>query len=293
MMEKNNDKNLEKETQSDISQQDMTPPPHLGDSRKKKPPRRGKNMFFLFIIICCILFLCIEPFKSWQARRQQEELRRLAEKNPTVEAVIETTEAASEKSTGVPAEPEQYLSPIDFEELRKVNPDVIAWLTIPGTNIDYPVVQTTDNETYLSKTFEGGTSVAGSIFLDSDSRSDLMGLHSILYGHHMKNKTMFTDLIKFKDEEFFNKHREIILYTPERELHLQTVAALYGDADGEKRRTKFSTQERFNEYVDIQTKGCGFRELPEGDIKHLYSFVTCSYEFDDARTILYAVYQEN
>ena len=81
----------------------------------------------------------------------------------------------------------------------------------------------------------------------------------------------------------------MILYLPEQELHLKTIAALYGDAGGEKRRTAFSGQENFNRYVDEMTKNCSFRELPEGDVEGLYSFVTCSYEFENARTILYAV----
>ena len=132
-------------------------------------------------------------------------------------------------------------------------------------------------------------SAAGTIFLDCDSSSDLMGLHSILYGHHMKNQTMFAQIVKFKDESFFRENREVILYLPESELHLRTIAAVYGDADGEKRRTEFSSRERFNRYVDEMTKNCSFRELPVGGVEGLYSFVTCSYEFNDARTILYAV----
>lgn len=266
------------------------------EEAQKKIRRRIRAMDFLiiFVIICFAAVLCITPYRNWQTERAEARLRERVRRDPVVETVIEP-EAASGMEGTVDADTGsgEYLSPINFEELRRINPDVVAWLTIPGTTIDYPVVYTTDNETYLNKTFEGGASAAGSIFLDYESRSDLGGLHSILYGHHMKNKSMFSDLIKFKDEEFFKEHREIILYTPEKELHLETVAALFGDASGEKRRTKFSTQEKFNEYVDVQTEDCSFRELPEGDIGHLYSFVTCSYEFDDARTILYAVDREN
>lgn len=184
-----------------------------------------------------------------------------------------------------------YVSPIDFEVLRKVNQDVIAWLNIPGTSIDYPVIQGADNEKYLSTSFEGEKSAAGAIFLDYESDKDLLGRHSVFYGHNMKNKTMFADIMKFREEEFFKEHREIILYTSERELHLTTVAALYGDSSGEKRRTRFGTKEEFQTYVDEMTGGCTFRDIPEGEIRHLYSFATCSYEFEDARTILYAILQ--
>lgn len=260
------------------------------EPKKMWKKKRWIDILILFVIFCCAVFLCISPYRNWQMEREKQRLIELARHNTVVE-----TEAVSgmEGTADGGIRSGEYLSPINFEELRRINPDVVAWLVIPGTSIEYPVVQTTDNETYLKKTFDGGANAAGTIFLDYESRRDLAGFHSIVYGHHMKNKTMFTDLIKFKEEEFFKEHREIILYTPEKELHLETVAALYGDAGGENRRTKFSSQKKFNEYVDDQTKDCSFRELPEGDIGHLYSFVTCSYEFEDARTILYAVDREN
>lgn len=273
---------------------------HGSPLEKKRRGKRTLDFFIILVIICCIVFLCIPLYNNWLARWQMGRIRESKKQFAFMEMLANNgtvtdkeEDSDTEETADSYGESAEYLSPINFEELRRINPDVVAWLVIPGTSIDYPVVQTTDNEIYLKKTFEGGSSAAGTIFLDYESRRDLAGFHNIVYGHHMKNQTMFTDLIKFKEEEFFKEHREIILYTPEKELHLETVAALYGDAGGENRRTNFSSQEKFNEYVDAQTKDCSFRELPEGDIEHLYSFVTCSYEFEDARTILYAVDREN
>lgn len=186
-------------------------------------------------------------------------------------------------------ESEKYEPPIDFTALRQINPEIIAWLTIPGTEIDYPIVQTDNNDTYLTTGFDKNASASGAIYLDCDSDGTLTGKHSIFYGHHMRDGSMFAELVKFKKEDFFNSHREIILYTPQRELRLRTVAALYGNADGEKRRTEFPSEEGFRQYIDEMTKNCAFRELPGKAPQRLYSFVTCSYEFPDARTIVYAV----
>lgn len=183
----------------------------------------------------------------------------------------------------------EYEPPVDFTALCQINPETIGWLTIPGTDIDYPIVQTDNNDTYLTTGFDGSISASGAIYLDCDSDRTLTGMHSIFYGHHMKDGSMFADLVEFKKKDFFDSHREIILYTPERELRLRTVAALYGNADGEKRRTRFPSEEGFRQYIDDMTKNCAFRELPEDSAKRLYSFVTCSYEFPDARTIVYAV----
>ena len=83
---------------------------------------------------------------------------------------------------------------IDFAALLATNPDTVAWIEIPGTNINYPVVQTTNNETYLSRTFDGGTSISGTIFLDAANAADFTNVNSILYGHHRYDRTMFADL---------------------------------------------------------------------------------------------------
>lgn len=201
-----------------------------------------------------------------------------------------TQQPEEEAAAGTEAE-SHYESPVDFAALQRINPEIVAWLTISGTGIHEPVVQTEENETYLRKDFEGKENSAGAIYLDCDSDRDLQGRHSIFYGHHMKNGSRFADLVQFKEKEFFEKNREIILYLPEKEIHLRTIAALYGDASGEKRRTQFENETHFQQYLDEMTKNCAFRELPAAATR-LYSFVTCSYEFDNARTILYAVPEE-
>ena len=183
---------------------------------------------------------------------------------------------------------------IDFDALKKINPDVVSWITIPGTNIDYPLLQGKDNNQYLHKDMEGRDSAAGAIFLDHGDKADLSSLHNIIYGHHMKNGTMFKDIVKYKDQQYFDEHQDIILYTPDREIHLKALAAVVTSPDAIRRKIDFQSQEEFTSYIEEMTKGAkAFAAAPKGTaIRHLYSFVTCSYEFQNARTILYA-YEEN
>lgn len=241
-----------------------------------KPVKRGIGFVQLGLFVLFLVWLGMRKQDMPEQQKREKQQEELVQQPQETEAPIAEEEKASDES------------PIDFAALRAVNPDIVAWLMIPGTVIDYPVVQTDNNETYLKKNAEGITDSAGAIYLDCDSDRDLDGRHSIFYGHHMKNGTMFADIVKFKNEDFFKENREIILYLPEKELHLRTIAALYGDAGGEKRRTQFEHEAHFHQYLDEMTKGCAFRELPVS-AEHLYSFVTCSYEFDNARTILYAV----
>ena len=103
----------------------------------------------------------------------------------------------------------------DFAALKCQNADVIAWIRIPGTHIDEPIVQTTDNESYRSIGLDGKPDPAGTVFLDCESAPDASDFHSIFYGHHMKDGSRFSELIRLKDEDFFQKHRTAYLYFPD------------------------------------------------------------------------------
>jgi sortase B len=238
------------------------------------------------VLIIAFIFLAVgigklySDFKTRDhAEKQYESLAELAR---------ETTDGETKTSIPEAETSAAYVSPIDFEKLRNINPGIVGWIRIEGTVIDYPIVQADNNETYLDTDFEGKKSVAGAIYLDYESEPDFSGRHNIIYGHHMKNGTMFKDIIKYKDEAFFKEHQDIFIYTPEREYHLRPITSLYTDASSIRRKTVFETEESFQAYVEEMTKGGLFLQKPEEPVRQLWSFVTCSYEFNDARTILYA-----
>lgn len=236
----------------------------------------------LVLLVTGASMLLLDYQKKDKADRQYESLQELATEESGGE-----TKSIQDKETIAESNGE-YVSPIQFEALKAINPDIVGWLKIEGTSIDYPIVQTDDNETYLNMDFEGKKNASGAIFLDYESEPDFSGRHNILYGHHMKNGSMFKDIIKYKEESFFKEHQDITIYTPQREFHLRPFTVLYTDADGERRRTKFDTEEDFDGYVEKMTKKGLFYQKPNEPIGTLWSFVTCSYELADARTILYA-----
>ncbi len=130
-----------------------------------------------------------------------------------------------EKEDGGQAEnqnkPEENLPEIDFDGLRAINKDIVAWIQIPGIGVDYPVVQGKDNEHYLHYTFDGKANKAGSIFLDYRNRADFTNSKVILYGHNMKDGSMFSNLKKYQDEEFRKEQGKILLYLPDRVLECE------------------------------------------------------------------------
>lgn len=109
-----------------------------------------------------------------------------------------------------------------FAELQALNPDICAWLILPNTGIDDPVVQGKINGEYLSKNVYGNYDLAGSIFLDTRNSRSFDGTYQVLYGHNVDNGAMFADLLKYRDGDFFEKSREGTLILPEggRKLHI-------------------------------------------------------------------------
>lgn len=241
-------------------------------------------------ILAVFAAVCIVTGGVWTAgdflarrRRAIEESKLAQEVKETEPATITITNPETE-----PPEAESYVSPIDFEALWERNPEVVGWITVPGTKIDYPILHTDDNETYLHHDIDGNESVAGAIYLDFADESDFSSLHNVIYGHHMKDGSMFKDVVKYKEQEYLDEHSDIYLYTPEREIHLKALGALYTTPDGIRRKTDFDTEEEFQEYVEEMTEGLLTSAEPENPVTRLYSLITCSYEFADARTILYA-----
>ncbi len=126
--------------------------------------------------------------------------------------------------------PEPYVSPIDFEKLHAVNEDIYAWIEIEGTGISYPIVQSqTDDNYYLDHTIEGHKGYPGSIFTSNVNTRDFTDFNTVIYGHNMKDGTMFGDLSSWRDETWLMEHRTIRIYLPEQELTYKVFAAVVYD----------------------------------------------------------------
>lgn len=117
-----------------------------------------------------------------------------------------------------------------FEELRKINPDVQAWLELDNTQIDYPMLCGETNSYYLSRNVYRQFALEGSIFIDTRCNKELRSCYSLVHGHHMTYHQMFGDLDLYKDEEFFWKSRTGTVLLPDREYELRTFAVLITDA---------------------------------------------------------------
>ncbi len=143
-----------------------------------------------------------------------------AEVEPEPEITPEPTPTPTPEPTSV-LEPEPYTSPIDFEALWKINEDVIAWIEIPGTKVNYPILQHKYKDNYyLDITIDGGEGLPGSLYVFSHQDKNFSDWNTVVYGHNMKDDTMFGGFTKFRNVEgYMEARRSVIIYTPECERH--------------------------------------------------------------------------
>lgn len=176
---------------------------------------RKKEYALLVILGIIVLAAGGYLFRVWEdyheASAGYQKLQKYIIEKPDVEKKDERQPENQE-------EPEENLPEIDFNGLREVNADIVAWIQIPGIGVDYPVVQGKDNEHYLHYTFDGKANKAGSIFLDYRNRAEFTDSKVILYGHNMKDGSMFSNLKKYQDEDFRREQGKVLLYLPDKVL---------------------------------------------------------------------------
>lgn len=178
--------------------------------------------------------------------------------------------------------------PPSFADLRAVNPDVRGWVTLDGTQIDYPVLQGENNLTYINTDVYGNFALAGSIYMDCRNSADFSDVYNLLFGHHMENSRMFGDLDLYKDEAFFRKNVTGTLLTEGAVYDLRIAALLLVPAseEGVFDITRYETAEDVISFVRENAVFLNdFMPEPGGEGQFLV-FTTCSSEFTDARTVL-------
>lgn len=211
----------------------------------------------------CIIWCIRYWITTSRAKASMEELKKeyAAEviSEPIAEVVPEAVEEASE-AIEEPVEPkinvyEVYGAPqldLDFEGMQQeVCSDIYAWINIPGTAVDYPVVQhPTITDYYLEYNLDGTKGLPGGIYTQIMNSKDWSDKNTVIYGHNMKNGTMFHSLHRYEDSEFFEENRYIFIYTPEEVLVYEIFAAYEHSDEHLLLSYDFSTDSRFQNYLD-------------------------------------------
>lgn len=162
---------------------------------------------------------------------------------------------------------------IDHKKMLDKNSDYACWINIPDTDISYPVVMPEDNDFYVRRTFEKKYAVSGTLFIDAFSEKKLDQDNLIIYGHNMKNGSMFGTLKKFKDKDYFDKHQYIEIYTPDeiRVYQIFSVRDVSSDIDTlNYALDNFDKKEYIEKAINESVQS---RNVKEGQIITLYTCV--------------------
>ena len=200
----------------------------------------------------------------------------------TVGDISATSEVPTSPSSELPSELRQQL--IDTAaELNNAYPDSLGWLYIPDTVISYPIMQSDDNEFYLSHACDGSSLKAGSVFLDYRCENRFMNPINILYGHNMRNGSMFAQVTNYTNDSFFEAHRYGWLATPETVYRIDFFSCAIADSSD----SLYDGSTPIAEWIPhISEKSVVSREMTFWYEDRFISLSTCSYEFKNARTVL-------
>jgi len=239
------------------------------------------------IILCCI-FLAIAIYAAYNIIKIQSEYKKSVDAYKKLDnyTIEQTTSETSGESEEEPVKEKPYPD-VDFAGLKSVNSDVIGWIYVPDTEINYPIVHTSDNDYYLDHLVDRTQNPAGAIFLDTRNPSDFSDLHSIIYGHHMKNGSMFAALKGYKKQDFFDGHKTGYLITQDAAYSIDFFAGHVANVEENAWQLDFDNAEDFSNWIKSLKDISAFKsdiEPQYGD--RIFTLSTCSYEFDDARFVL-------
>lgn len=247
--------------------------------RKKKTWTVGRVISTIVLLIALGVF-CFSGFKLFQiysgyhkGETEYEDIVKLAVTNNEKE------------ETG-------HLIDVDFEALKEINPDVVAWIHFEAPEIiNYPVVQGKDNDEYLYKTFKGYDNTVGTIFVNAYNNPDFNDKNTLIYGHYMYNGTMFNELDSYADKDFWEAHPYFYIYTPDgREIKYQIYSAGVVKDTSESYTYQFENDASFEMFLQI-TKSISNYDTgvnPTVDAE-VVTLSTCTKDDNDDRFVVHGV----
>ena len=260
-------------------------------------------LVFFFVLMLVSGYFVYDILSEYAAEEEaSDELQQFIHLDETQPPVIvteppkmeveEETEAATEETEPAPTEDPYPYPVVDFDALLETNEDVIGWIYIEGTKINYPIVQTVNNSYYVERMVNGQRNAAGSIFMDYRNESNFTDRNSILYGHNMKNGSMFADVTDYKSQKFYDKHPVALLLTPEGNFVVRLFSAYTTKDTGDAWDMTFS-DEKFEKWLDKRIRS-SYIETPvvPGLDDRILTLSTCTYETDDARFVVHGVLEE-
>lgn len=236
-----------------------------------------KIKIVLLIIFICLFGLC--SLKLFNINKEEDNADNLKEE------LIEIIDIPVE----VVEEPKQL---IDFAELKKINSDVVGWIKIDDTQVNYPIVKGKNNSYYLNHSYDKKWSGYGSIFMDFESSSDFSDLNTFIYGHNTKNGSMFGELYKYMKQNFYDEHPTFNLYSPTNSYIVEVISAYVDDTESDSYNQIFSSFEEYKKYIDLIISKSRIRTNVNIDYRSdkIITLYSCSHETNHKKTDRYFIH---
>ena len=227
----------------------------LREKRKKerRALRRRKTADWTVVLILCAIAVCCGGYliyHHWSVKQRELEYEKLRQEE-TLSAATETViaEPETEEST---EETVIYCDPVyDFGQLHEQNEDIYAWIVVPGTQVDYPLLQSETDNYYLDYNLDHSKGYPGCIYTNQCNRKDFSDYNTVLYGHNMKNGSMFAQLKKFtQDEETYKKSKYFWIFTPEKNYRYEIISAYTTGVNSDTYTLFKGPGEEFEKYLE-------------------------------------------
>lgn len=260
--------------------------------------KAGKIIWFV-ICFCMVAFSGVKLYGIYSGYRTGT---KAYEKLEEQYIVIQSGEATDNGKNGrktsenedvnVAKSEEPVTISVDFTELKEVYGDVIAWIYCPNTPINYPVVQSTDNDYYLHRLITGEYNAGGTLFMDFRNSSDFSDWNSIIYGHNMKNDSMFGILPDYMEQEFYEEHPVWYLVTEEYTYQIELVGGYVTAADSSSYDFPEDAAGR-DTLANMASRKSSFRsDVKVEEEDRLVTMSTCVYDYEDSRYVLVGILRE-
>ena len=266
-----------------------------------------KNLRLLLLALCVPL-LTIFLFSGWKLytilhdyKTAEQSYDSLAEAvvvspaapDPTDPQPLPSSAPASEEqpeqSAVEEAPPAGELSPVsvDFDALREIGKDVIGWLCLPHTAINYPVVQGSDNDYYLTRFIDGSVQSGGSLFADCVCPSDFSGKNTIIYGHNMRDGSMFALIDDYAQQSFYDQHPVMYLNTPTQNYKLEIFSGFTTDPESFVYTAVFASEEDYAAFQGALLRSSVINcPVALSPTDRVVTLSTCTYTAEDVRFVL-------
>ena len=248
--------------------------------------RKIINIILVAIIIVC---LSIIGYKYYNYNKDDKLNSEIQDLQPVINEASDLDNNSSGENDGQDQSKDgDYVNSANEEQLKSINSDYKMWIQIENTNINYPVVQSSDNDYYLKHNFRKESNISGTVFVESANDID-NDKNIILYGHNMRNGTMFNNITNYKEESFFNEDNKISIIMNNTLYEYEVFSVYVKNVSEVNLAIGFANEDEFINYAYNQADESLYKKDVDFSAEdNLITLVTCSYEFTDARTIVVA-----